>query len=127
VETSVTVVIIFVIIAGMFLIHRLNAQHDERIGAFRYSDALAGIGWRSRKSPPALSCRRVLLPEAARHVAEILRRCFAAAEARSYPAGPDGGTRLHLTVDTTRMAEPVRSWLLTSQSSRDDHTQPDEI
>ncbi|MGW7383819.1 hypothetical protein [Streptomyces sp. NPDC054794] len=66
-------------------------------------------------------------PEAARHVAEILRRCFAATEARSYPAGPDGGTRLHLTVDTTRMTEPVRSWLLTSQSSRDDHTQPDEI
>jgi hypothetical protein len=53
VETSVTVaVIIFVIIAGMFLIHRLNAQHDERIGAFRYSDALPGIGRRSRKSPP---------------------------------------------------------------------------
>ncbi len=66
-------------------------------------------------------------PEAARHVAEILRRCFSAAEARSYPAGPDGGTRLHLTVDTTRMAEPARSWLLASQSSRDDHTQPDEI
>jgi hypothetical protein len=66
-------------------------------------------------------------PGGARHVAEILRRCFAAAEARSYPAGADGGTRLHLTVDTTRVAEPVRSWLLTSQSSRDDHTQPDEI
>ncbi|WP_409470625.1 hypothetical protein [Streptomyces sp. HC307] len=66
-------------------------------------------------------------PDAARHVAEILRRCFAATEARSHPAGADGGTRLHLTVDTTRMAEPVRSWLLTSQSSRDDHTQPDEI
>lgn len=56
-------------------------------------------------------------PKAARHVAEILRRCFAATAARSYPAGADGGTRLHLTVDTTRMAEPVRSWLLTSQSS----------
>jgi hypothetical protein len=66
-------------------------------------------------------------PEAARHVAEVLRRCFAATEARSYPAGADGGTRLHLTVDTTHMAEPVRSWLLTSQSSRDAHTQPDEV
>ncbi|MFI7013359.1 hypothetical protein [Streptomyces sp. NPDC050164] len=66
-------------------------------------------------------------PEAARHVAELLRRCFAATEARSYPAGADGGTRLHFTVDTTRMAEPVRSWLLTSQSSWDDHTQTDEI
>ncbi|WP_406355414.1 hypothetical protein OHB56_23035 [Streptomyces sp. NBC_01635] len=53
-ETAVTVaVIIFVIIAGMFLIHRLNAQHDERIGAFRYSDALPGIGRQPRKSPRA--------------------------------------------------------------------------
>ncbi|MGN9759155.1 hypothetical protein [Streptomyces sp. SD31] len=66
-ETAVTVaVIIFVIIAGMFLIHRLNAQHDERIGAFRYSDALPGIGRRTRKSsrapapkvPPADATRR---------------------------------------------------------------------
>ncbi|MFF5018638.1 hypothetical protein [Streptomyces sp. NPDC001165] len=53
-ETVVTVaVIIFVIVAGMFLIHRLNVQHDERIGAFRYSDALPGIGRRPRKSPRA--------------------------------------------------------------------------
>ncbi|MDQ0992113.1 hypothetical protein [Streptomyces sp. V3I7] len=53
-ETAVTVaVIIFMIIAGMFLIHRLNAQHDDRIGAFRYSDALPGIGRRIRKSPRA--------------------------------------------------------------------------
>ncbi|MER5842140.1 hypothetical protein ABT099_17885 [Streptomyces prasinus] len=53
-ETAATVaVIIFVIIAGTFLIHRLNAQHDERIGAFRYSDTLPGIGRRTRKSPRA--------------------------------------------------------------------------
>ncbi|MFJ8535535.1 hypothetical protein [Streptomyces sp. NPDC093591] len=53
-EIAVTIaVIIFVIIVGMFLIHRLNAQHDERIGAFRYSDALPGIGRRNRKSPRA--------------------------------------------------------------------------
>ncbi|MGJ3559943.1 hypothetical protein ACR6C2_20225 [Streptomyces sp. INA 01156] len=53
-ETAVTVaVVIFVIIAGTFLIHRLNAQHDERIGTFRYSDALPGIGRRTRKSPRA--------------------------------------------------------------------------
>jgi hypothetical protein len=67
VETVVTVaVIVFVIIAGMFLIHRLNAQHDERIGAFRYSDALPGIGRRTRngpratvpKGPPADATRR---------------------------------------------------------------------
>ncbi|MFG2576743.1 hypothetical protein [Streptomyces sp. NPDC048481] len=53
-ETAFTVVvIILVIIAGMILIHRLNAQHDERIGAFRYSDALPGIGRRTRKGPGA--------------------------------------------------------------------------
>ncbi|GHH84532.1 hypothetical protein [Streptomyces capitiformicae] len=68
-ETAVTVaVIIFVIIVGMFLIHRLNAQHDERIGAFRYSDVLPGIGRRTRtrkssratapKGPPADATRR---------------------------------------------------------------------
>ncbi|MFC5953114.1 hypothetical protein ACFP51_00995 [Streptomyces pratens] len=55
-ETTVTVAaFIFVIIAGMFLIHRLNAQHDERIRAFHYSDALPEIGRRTRKSPRATS------------------------------------------------------------------------
>ena len=39
-------------------------------------------------------------PEAARRVAEVLRRCFASTEQRSYPAGSEGGTRLHLTLDT---------------------------
>ncbi|MDO0926556.1 hypothetical protein QQY24_14440 [Streptomyces sp. TG1A-8] len=53
-ETAVTVaVILFVIVAGMFLIHRLNVQHAERIGAFRYSDALPGIRQRTRKGPGA--------------------------------------------------------------------------
>ncbi|WP_319053389.1 hypothetical protein [Streptomyces europaeiscabiei] len=53
----------------------------------------------------------------ARRVAEVLRRCFDATEQRSYPAGPDGGTRLDLTVDTTRPAEPARSWLEASRSA----------
>jgi NADH:ubiquinone oxidoreductase subunit 3 (subunit A) len=54
VEAAVTVaVIILVIIVGMFLIHRLNAQHAERIRAYRYSSALPGIGRRNRRSPPA--------------------------------------------------------------------------
>ena len=52
-------------------------------------------------------------PEVARRVAEVLRRCFAATEQRSYPAGSDGGTRLDLTVDTTRAVlagdQPVRA------------------
>ncbi|MDX3545646.1 hypothetical protein [Streptomyces europaeiscabiei] len=56
-------------------------------------------------------------PEVARRVAEVLRRCFDATEQRSYPAGPDGGTRLDLTVDTTRPAEPARSWLEASRSA----------
>ncbi|MDT0571927.1 hypothetical protein RM704_31505 [Streptomyces sp. DSM 3412] len=55
-------------------------------------------------------------PDVARRVAEVLRRCFDATEQRSYPAGDGGGTRLELVVDTTRTAEPARSWLETSRS-----------
>jgi len=58
-------------------------------------------------------------PEVARRVAEVLRRCFDSTEQRSYPAGPDGGTLLDLTVDTTHAAEPARSWLETSRSTGD--------
>ncbi|MFG3028395.1 hypothetical protein ACGFZJ_07580 [Streptomyces sp. NPDC048253] len=55
-------------------------------------------------------------PEAARQIAEMLRRCFASSEQRSYPVGTvAGGTLLHLTVDTARAAEPARSWLVTSR------------
>ncbi|MGW2560546.1 hypothetical protein ACWCXB_15120 [Streptomyces sp. NPDC001514] len=66
-------------------------------------------------------------PEAARRVAEAVRQCFAATEQRSYPAGSDGGTRLHLTVDTTHTAERARSWLAASRSSAQDRTQTDEV
>ncbi|TQJ92659.1 hypothetical protein [Streptomyces sp. SLBN-31] len=59
-------------------------------------------------------------PEVARRVAEVLRRCFAATEQRSYPAGAGGGTRLELVIDTTRAAEPARSWLETSRSPEED-------
>ncbi|MER6533669.1 hypothetical protein ACWDE0_22855 [Streptomyces sp. 900105755] len=59
-------------------------------------------------------------PEVARRVAEVLRRCFATTEQRSYPADAEGGTRLELTVDTTRAAEPAQSWLHTSRSSGQD-------
>ncbi|MFD7282240.1 hypothetical protein ACFV80_35750 [Streptomyces sp. NPDC059862] len=62
-------------------------------------------------------------PEVARRVAEVLRHCFAATEQRSYPADTEGGTRLQLTVDTTRAAEPARSWLETSRSSGEDRRQ----
>ncbi|MER5196320.1 hypothetical protein ACWD3J_23570 [Streptomyces sp. NPDC002755] len=67
-------------------------------------------------------------PEAARQVAEVLRRCFASSEQRSYPVGTvAGATRLHLTVDTARAAEPARSWLVTSGPSGNGRTQTDEI
>ncbi|MFD1658062.1 hypothetical protein ACFSL4_07475 [Streptomyces caeni] len=66
-------------------------------------------------------------PEAARRVAEVLRRAFASDEQRSYPAGSEGATRLHLTIDTTHAAEPARSWLATSEPSLEDHAHTDEV
>lgn len=58
-------------------------------------------------------------PEAARQIAETLRRQFSCTEQRSSPAGTDGtGTVLHFSVDTVRdpdPATPVRPWLVTSQ------------
>ncbi|MFI1165066.1 hypothetical protein ACH4UM_15980 [Streptomyces sp. NPDC020801] len=66
-------------------------------------------------------------PEVARRVAEVLRRCFAATEQRSYPAGREGATRLHLTIDTVHTAEPARSWLAASDSARQDQTHADEV
>lgn len=59
-------------------------------------------------------------PEVARRVAEVLRRCFAATEQRSYPLDSEGGTRLQLTVDTSRAAGPARSWLETSRAAGED-------
>ncbi len=176
-ETVVTAVLIIAVIAmGIVLIHQLNAQHDARIAAYRYGDALPGIGRLRAKNrraakpsaspavddaepggatddaarapveargrperphpvkspePPRAGNVDVRLvassPEAARQVAEVLRRCFASSEQRSYPVGTvAGGTRLHLTVDTARAAEPARSWLVTSRSSGNGRTQTDE-
>ncbi|MEU2158807.1 hypothetical protein ABZ532_27990 [Streptomyces sp. NPDC019396] len=49
-EIAITVSVIIVMIGiGVLLIHLLNGQHDERIAAFRYGDAMPGIGRRSRK------------------------------------------------------------------------------
>ncbi|MEV6563482.1 hypothetical protein [Streptomyces kronopolitis] len=66
-------------------------------------------------------------PEVARLIAEALRSRFAATEQRSYPAGGEGGTRLHLTVDTTHTAGPPRPWLVTSESSGYRRLQADEM
>ncbi|MCZ1005517.1 hypothetical protein [Streptomyces lydicus] len=69
-------------------------------------------------------------PEAARRVAEALRHCFPATEQRSYPAGHDGGTRLHITVDTMHTPEPnttARPWLVTSRSAARDGPHADEV
>lgn len=50
-ETAITVSVIFAMITiGVLLIHLLNGQHNERIAAFHYGDALPGIGRRGRKS-----------------------------------------------------------------------------
>ncbi|WP_405448404.1 hypothetical protein [Streptomyces erythrochromogenes] len=67
-------------------------------------------------------------PEAARAVAEVLRRHLAAPEQRSYP-GADGATRLHLTVDTGSPAGPAGpdgSWLATSRPTAGTGTHADE-
>ncbi|WP_063835359.1 hypothetical protein [Streptomyces sp. NRRL S-118] len=49
-ETVITTAVILGMIAlGVLLIHLLNAQHDQRIAAFRYSDVLPMRGGRSRK------------------------------------------------------------------------------
>ncbi|MET7619265.1 hypothetical protein [Streptomyces sp. NPDC005408] len=69
-------------------------------------------------------------PESARRVAEVLRSSFASTEQRSYPAGHEGGTRLHITVDTTHPSEPSESdapWLVTSKSASDDRPHADEV
>ncbi|MGP4089719.1 hypothetical protein [Streptomyces sp. KR55] len=54
-ETLITTAVILAVIAlGVLLIHLLNAQPDQRIAAFRYSDVLPVRGGRSRKRrPPA--------------------------------------------------------------------------
>lgn len=41
--------VIAMIITGVLLIHLLNGQNDERIAALHHSDAMPGIGRRSRK------------------------------------------------------------------------------
>ncbi|GGU59755.1 hypothetical protein GCM10010211_25900 [Streptomyces albospinus] len=66
-------------------------------------------------------------PEAARQVADVLRRRFAATEQRSYPVDDSGGTRLHLTVDTIHTPEPAQPWLVSSRPSGDVRPQTDEI
>ncbi|MBB4892360.1 hypothetical protein FHS39_001371 [Streptomyces olivoverticillatus] len=66
-------------------------------------------------------------PETARRVAEVIRHCFDSTEQRSYPAGREGGTRLHLTVDTAHPAEPARSWLATSRTPGAGRPPDDEV
>ncbi|QKW08074.1 hypothetical protein HUT18_18485 [Streptomyces sp. NA04227] len=57
-EAAVTVaVIVFVIVAGMFLIHRINVQHGAGTEGFRYRGALPGGGRRNRKGPRATASK----------------------------------------------------------------------
>lgn len=49
-EIVITVAVILAMIAvGVVVIRRLSTQHDARIAAFHYSDALPGVGRRLRK------------------------------------------------------------------------------
>ncbi|WP_405480018.1 hypothetical protein [Streptomyces sp. NBC_00009] len=41
--------IVLVTLMGMRLIHRINARHDARIASHTFSDAMPGVGRRSRK------------------------------------------------------------------------------
>ncbi|QGZ49755.1 hypothetical protein GPZ77_16460 [Streptomyces sp. QHH-9511] len=51
-ETLILIAAIIVMTAlGMWLIHRLNSQHDARIAAFRFGDALPGVGRRPGRRP----------------------------------------------------------------------------
>jgi hypothetical protein len=83
--------------------------------------------------PPGLADVRIVAasPEAARQVAEALRRCFASTEQCSYPADDDGsGTQLHLTVDTAHHPEPsesFRPWLVTNNSVGGDRAHTQEV
>ncbi|MFF8291451.1 hypothetical protein ACF068_19775 [Streptomyces sp. NPDC016309] len=57
-----TLIVVALIIAmigvGVIVIHLLNTQHDERIAAFRYSDALPGIGRRGGRERSGLRAGR---------------------------------------------------------------------
>ncbi|MEZ0064524.1 hypothetical protein ABIA32_000512 [Streptacidiphilus sp. MAP12-20] len=65
-------------------------------------------------------------PDAARQVALLLRSAFVSTEQRSYPTGEDGtGTRLHLSVDTTRAPEAPEP--IPDRSSGGDHPHPGEV
>lgn len=67
--------------------------------------------------PPGLAEVRVTAasPDVAQLIAQALRSWFGSTEQRSYPAGESrSGTRLMLTVDTTRVPDPttaLRPWL----------------
>ncbi|MFI8349083.1 hypothetical protein [Streptomyces sp. NPDC085596] len=55
-------VLLILIVIGVFLIRRLNAQHDARIADFRYSNALPGIGRRLRGRHGSTARRRPSAP-----------------------------------------------------------------
>ncbi|MGP3952143.1 hypothetical protein [Streptomyces sp. 7N604] len=82
-------------------------------------------------SAPGLAEVRIVAasPEAARKVAEVLRHRFAGTEQRSYPAGHDGSTRLHLTVDTMQRPQALQTFqsgVLTHHSSGTERPHADE-
>lgn len=101
--------------------HRPLTDHPERTTA-RPQPAEATQG--PTTAPGHVDVRiEAATPEAARLVAQTLRDHYAGAEQRSYPDAPDGGTRLHLAVDTTRTPgamEPPRPWPVAGRPHHDE-------
>ncbi|WP_411123310.1 hypothetical protein [Streptomyces sp. x-19] len=140
---TVTAIIVMIIAAG-FLIQLLGVGPSARSATFHRGRVLtppadaAGspppdheAATKSAEPLPRSSQAEVRIvaatPEAARRVADNLRRNYATTEQRSYPAGNDGGTRLHLTVDTARAARPARSWLASGRSAGKNPPHADEL
>ena len=148
-ETALSIAVLLVLIAaGAYVIHRLNSAHGERIALRSHSQvtSMPAPLRRSRshgtsEDAPAyetaegdlpmgdLAEVRIIAasPDIAQRVAQLLRRNLRCDEPRSYPTGPGGqGTLLHLTVDTGHAGEETftRSpWLATSHTqARRAHT-----
>ncbi|MEW2608731.1 hypothetical protein AB0937_00655 [Streptomyces sp. NPDC047880] len=135
-------VLLVLIAAGAYVIHRLNSARSERIASRSYSQVTSsGSSHSTSEDPPAyetadgdlpmggLAEVRIIAasPDIAQRVARLLRRNLRCDEPRSYPAGPGGqGTLLHLTVDTGHVGGETFTqspWLATSHTqARRAHT-----
>ncbi|MFC4611980.1 hypothetical protein ACFO9E_30010 [Streptomyces maoxianensis] len=60
-------VILAMIAIGVFLIHQVNTQHEQRIATFRYGEAVQGLGRRRRPRRHRPATRPAGPPEAGTH------------------------------------------------------------